>query len=123
MLTHWLPDVEGMFPLHRCDDESGSRAVFKRIETTKSVIGDRDSVDAVFAAFNWITYSSPALLSPVLSTQLKGVLSDIEVPEFKCHVQRREVSCNWKISLGRYFVEKNMAKEALEGKVEVYYLV
>ena len=107
-----------MFPLHRCDDDSGSRAVFKRTETTKSVIGDRDSVDAVFAAFDWIACSSP-----VLSTQLRGGLSDIGVPEFEFDIQSREVSCNWKILLSRYFAEKNMAKEALEGKVEVYYLV
>ena len=112
-----------MFPLHRCDDDSGSRALFKRTETTKSVIWDRDSVDAIFAAFDWIACSSPALLSTVLSTQLRGGLSDIGVPEFECDIQRREVSCNWKILLSRYFAEKNMAKEALEGKVEVYYLV
>lgn len=61
--------------------------------------------------------SSPALLSSVLSTQLRGGLSGIEVPEFECDVQSREVSCNWKVLPSRYFAEKKMAKEALDSKV------
>jgi hypothetical protein len=112
-----LPNVEGKLSFDRFDGDGGRQAVFECTETTESEIGDRNAVDAIFAAFGWIIYSSPVRLSSVLCTQLRGGLRDNEVPEFAYDRRRKEVSCDWKLLLSRYFAEKKLAKKALESKV------
>ena len=112
-----LPKLEGKFSFDRFDGDGGRQAGFECTETTKSEIGDRNAVDAVFAAFDWIVCSSLVRLSSVLSTQLRGGLSDNEVPEFAYDSRRKEVSCDWRVLLSKYFAEKNTAKKALENKV------
>ena len=63
-----------MLSLDRYDDGDGSRAVFNRTDTTKLVIGNKNAVDAVFAAFDWIApFVTSAFVISALYSAERGV--------------------------------------------------